>query len=262
MSEHLIYLYAVTDSPDVPPETRALPIRTLFTALTEVPAEEFSQEALKKNFRDLSWVERYARKHESVIDALMQRATVVPCRFPTLFYSESSVAEFVEQNYDALAALLEKLRGKEEWGIKIYAHPELFCDAIAKDPALQELDGQIATATQGKAFLLKKRRQELLEELLLRRRQEAVQQAVSRLQTFAIEMKFNTLLPKEVTERNEEMILNAALLIESAKTETFLEEVERLRAELSVQGIYLEPSGAWAAYNFCRLPQPNKANML
>lgn len=256
MSDRLIYLYAVTDSPDAPPETRALPVRALFATLADVPAEEFSQEALQKNFSDLAWIERYARRHESVIDALMQRATVVPCRFPTLFYSEPAAADFVQQNYDALAALLEKLRGKAEWGIKIYAQPDRLRDALATEPALQALDAEIAAATPGKAFLLKKRRQELLEELLLLRWQDTAQRALARLQTFAVEMKFNSLLPKEATERDDEMILNAALLIETSKTDAFLEETERLQSELSAQGILLEPSGAWAAYNFCALPRP------
>ncbi len=255
MSDDLIYLYAVTDSPVALAETRTLAVRSLFATVADVPAAEFSADALQKNFRDLAWIERYARKHERIIDSLMQASTVLPCRFPTLFYSESAAVAFIEQNYEALFALAQKLRGKEEWGIKLYSHAEHFHQAILNEPALLNLDAEIAQASAGKAFLLKKRRQEVLAELLSLRQHAATQQVLQRLQPFAIELKVNPPLPKEVTERDDEMILNAALLIDTSQTSFFLEEVHRLADELRTTGLTLEHSGAWAAYNFCTFPK-------
>jgi hypothetical protein len=255
MNDDLIYLYAVTDSPVALAETRTLAVRSLFATVADVPASEFSTDALQKNFRNFAWVEHYARKHERIIDSLMQASTVLPCRFPTLFYSESAAVAFIEQNYEALFALTQKLRGKEEWGIKLYSHPELFRQAVLNDPAICALDSEIAQASAGKAFLLKKRRQEVLAELLSLRQHATTQQVLQRLQPFAVELKVNPPLPREVTERDDEMILNAALLIDSSQTSFFLEEVHRLKSELSAKGLTLEHSGAWAAYNFCTFPK-------
>lgn len=232
-----------------------LSINSLFAIIADVPVAEFSADALQKNFRNLAWVEHHARKHESIIDSLMQCSTVLPCRFPTLFYSERAAVDFIQQNYEALYTLAQKLRGKEEWGIKLYSHPEQFHQAILNEPALLNLDAEIAQASAGKAFLLKKRRQEVFEELLSLRQQAAAHHVLQRLQSFAAEFKLNSPLPKEVTERDDEMILNAALLIESSQVKWFLEEVYRLKSELSAKGLSLEHSGAWAAYNFCTFPK-------
>jgi len=48
MNDDLIYLYAVTDSPVALAETRTLAVRSLFATVADVPASEFSTDALQK----------------------------------------------------------------------------------------------------------------------------------------------------------------------------------------------------------------------
>src|SRR3989338_777306 len=59
------------------------------------------------------------------------------------------------------------------------------------------------------------------------------------------------LLPKEVTERNDEMILNSAFLINKDKVGDFLNIVEDIRAKYTDKGLFFDCTGPWPPYNFC-----------
>lgn len=254
MTGTLTYLYAITDAPVCAPGVQVLSVRSLYLVATAVPASEFSEAALQSNFRNLDWLERHARHHEAMIEQLLSQATVVPCRFPTLFYSADAAKTFLMQHYEMFVHLIEKFRGREEWGVKVFSQPETSHQAVAELPELQALDAEIARASAGKAFLLKKQRAQRLEELRYQLQQALLQQLQQSLEQWVVETKLNPILPKEVTGRSDEMILNAAFLIDQDRVKAFLSEVERLHHVLSAKGLSLETSGPWAAYNFCTLP--------
>jgi len=86
--------------------------------------------------------------------------------------------------------------------------------------------------------------------------QAALDALFERLRQASVQSKLNPVLPKAVTEREDEMILNGAFLIDSKKRKPFLEELES--AKKAFPFFTIEPSGAWAAYNFCNLQQPLK----
>ena len=58
-------------------------------------------------------------------------------------------------------------------------------------------------------------------------------------------------MPKEVTEKAEDMILNAAFLIGKPKVRAFLAAVEELRAQQEHSGLSFDCTGPWPPYNFC-----------
>ena len=67
------------------------------------------------------------------------------------------------------------------------------------------------------------------------------------------EARINKLLSKEVTEREEEMILNSAFLINKNKVAGFLNTVEGLKTRYADKGLFFDCTGPWPPYNFCDL---------
>ncbi|MCS7013834.1 MAG: GvpL/GvpF family gas vesicle protein [Chloroherpetonaceae bacterium] len=252
--EELIYLYAIVDAPVAVSAVRMLKVQELYVAVANVSWSEFNETALQANFRNLSWLEERARQHEAVIEAIMQHATVVPCRFPTLFYSESAAQVFVSQHYEQFVRLIEKFRGKEEWGVKVYSQSNALCKAVVEMPELKAMDADIAQASAGKAFLLRKQREKRLGELLHQYQGAVLEELFQSLRQWAVETKQNPVLPKDMTGQGDEMILNAALLVACTNTKAFLADVEAIGHKLSQKGLRLEISGPWAAYNFCTMP--------
>jgi hypothetical protein len=66
----------------------------------------------------------------------------------------------------------------------------------------------------------------------------------------AVDLKKCKVLEKEVTGKQEPMILNAAYLISRDKVEDFKKEAHRLNQEIQAIGLCLEYNGPWPAYNF------------
>ena len=60
-------------------------------AVSEVDLEEFGEERLRDHLRDMNWVERVARAHETVLDRIRAQATVIPMRMCTVYRSEAGV---------------------------------------------------------------------------------------------------------------------------------------------------------------------------
>ena len=90
--------------------------------ISRVPHAEFAQD-LAKNMQDLDWLAAATTRHQQVLSAIAGSADVLPARFGIEFLNEKSLREHVERRGAALQADLERIRGKEEWGVKVFAMP-------------------------------------------------------------------------------------------------------------------------------------------
>ena len=115
------------------------------------------------------------------------------------------------------------------------------------------MDKEISFSPPGKAFILKKKKEELLNIAANKKLNEYGQVSFDRLREKSTEARINKLLPKEVTERNDEMILNSAFLINKDKVGDFLNIVDDLRVEYTDKGLFFDCTGPWPPYNFCGL---------
>jgi hypothetical protein len=254
----LTYLYCVAEphSKVLPEKVKEVEFEGLAAIVAEVSEEEFGEENLKKNLSRLEWLEATVRHHESVMETMRAQSSIVPFRFPTLFLSQNSLQDFLQTYQHTLKHLLEILKGKEEWGIKAYISSEQLQAFLAQSKEMQEIEDALKTASAGKAYLLKKKRESLVGQSVSASLQEKLDLLCECLCKKAVQHKRNPVLPKALTEREDEMILNAAFLIEAISREPFLDEVESLKKTFPY--LTIEVSGAWAAYNFCNLKQENK----
>lgn len=220
--------------------------------VSEVPLGQFSEEGITEHLKDMKWVESKARAHETVIERVMQSRTVIPMKFCTIFKTEEGVKAMLGELHQEFKTTLYKLKGKEEWGVKVYSDPEILSQQIARsNQGLMDFDREIGSSPTGKAYLLRKKRDEWLAEELSQKRSQYSEEGFRRLEPLSCESRINRLLPKEVTEKKDEMILNAAYLMEKGKVRSFLSDVESLKKEYTRQGITFECTGPWPPYNFC-----------
>jgi len=260
-TKNLTYLYCVTKR--VPKLKKVEKLVTnlhfiyccsLYAIVGKVSREEFDKESLKKNLADLEWVKTKAYVHEKVIEGIMEFGCVIPFKFATLFYSEHSLKLFLEEHAQMFKENLDRVEGKEEWGVKIYCNTEkLRANCLNEDKGLLKRDKEITTISAGKAYLLKKKKEELLNIAVNKKFNEYGQISFDRLREMSQEAGINKLLPKEVTERSDEMILNSAFLINKDKVGDFLNIVDDLRVEYTDKGLFFDCTGPWPPYNFCGL---------
>jgi hypothetical protein len=257
--KELIYLYCVTNTmPDLK-EVESLvdklyfvKQKSIYAVVSKVKENEFSEENLKKNLINLEWIKTKANNHERVIEGVMKFTCVVPFKFGTIFNSEDKLRVMLKRYAKKLKMNLENLAGKEEWGAKIYCNIDKLKEAIIqRDKDFLVIEKKIKSSTPGKAFLLKKKKEELLKQAVIKKINDYGQYSFDKLGAHSLHTHINKLLPKEFTQRKDDMILNAAFLIDKNKVDAFIDVTDMLKEQLVVEGFHIDCTGPWPPYNFC-----------
>ncbi|MBI5025124.1 MAG: GvpL/GvpF family gas vesicle protein [Nitrospirae bacterium] len=254
----LIYLYCVTNSLPHHLHTKDFGIgvyfiyhKGLYAVVSKVTESEFNEENLKNNLTNLEWIKTKVGIHERIIEEVMRDICVVPFKFATLFNNEDNLKAMFEEHAEELKTKLKHLEGKEEWGVKIYCDIEkLKENLIQEDEALLKISKEISASSPGKAFFSKKKKEELLNIAVNKKINEYGQYSFDRLREQSLKTRINKLLPKEVTERENDMILNSAFLVYKDKISDFISVVDILKAQYKGRGLFFDCTGPWPPYNF------------
>jgi len=261
MENQLVYLYCVanqepklTETEDLAGNLYFICHRDLYAVAGKVEESEFGEEGLKKNMADLEWVKANANTHEKIIEQVMRNTCVIPFKFGTLFNTEDSLKAMLAEYGEEFKAILRKLENKEEWGVKIYCNTEkLKADAVNDDPEILKIENQISSSPPGKAFFLEKKKAELLAQSTNARINEYSQESFELLKELSFEARINKLLPREVTDRDDEMVLNSAFLVGKEEVGDFINMVDTLKMHHENNGFFIDCTGPWPPYNFCGL---------
>jgi predicted ATPase len=123
--------------------------------------EEFgSEDILKKAKEDLSWIKEKALAHEKVIEQAMRQngnvLSVIPMKFGTIFKDEKGLEEVLDKDYFKIEKNLERIRGKQEWSVKVYLMDrEKFGQAVKeKNESIKEKEEEMASLPEGMAAIL------------------------------------------------------------------------------------------------------------
>ncbi len=261
IQEDLIYLYGITQTKvsqrnfqDMGVKVYSIYSQGTYAIVSQVSSDEFSEENFKKNLANMEWIEKQARQHERIIEKIMELATVLPFKLGTIFQSEGNVKKLLRVFGPEYKKMLADLEYKEEWGLKIYCDIEQFKAILEQqDERVQEKEQEIASCSKGKAYFLRKKKDELLKGLVSERISEDTKDCFERLKKPSLKAKVNRILPKEVTEKKEEMIFNAAFLVNKKRLKECDEILTYLRTQYSPKGLEFDWTGPWPAYNFCSL---------
>jgi hypothetical protein len=261
----LLYLYCVVEAgtaaerllaggqvPGLVPGEALFPIEHagLVAAVSRVPAATFQEEPLNALLADLPRLTPYAVRHEEAVRALVAEApALVPMAFGTVYLDERRVRGLLRERAAELRELLGRLRGKHEWGLKVFRDAALLLEAAdATSPELRQLAAEAAAAGPGRAYLLGKRRERLRATEAARLAAEAIDAIVERLAALSDEAQ-NDPDAVDLSSRLP-LALKAAFLVAVERAEAFRAAAEELRQTYEPRGLNLELSGPWAPYSF------------
>lgn len=258
----LIYVYCISNRlPDLSLSKehnylKYIMHNNIFAVIKYVSESEFSDENLKKNLTDMDWLESRVREHVEVINLLMEQNTVIPFNFASIFQSENNLIKFITDYSDSLIENFSHVEGKEEWAVKIYCNRKALCeqiDELSEDAAA--LEKQIMASSPGKAFLLKRKKTDLIENEMDRLCKVFGQKYYDTFRLLSDATYLNNILPQDVTERDDTMILNAAFLVKKTKVSDLKRAVEELRKKDGNSGFVIETTGPWAPFSFIYLKE-------
>jgi Gas vesicle synthesis protein GvpL/GvpF len=255
-----LWVYAIAGSLD-PARLEALagldgrPVRSLQAAglaavVTPVSLAEFGEQPLRHHLERLPWVEATARHHHRVIETVAGHTPVIPVRLATVSHDEPAVARLLADRSEDLTAVLARIAGHTEWGIKAYApRPE----PDRTDGGTPPRSG--APPTGAGAAYLHRRRAELTTARDAGRAAARGARAVhTTLQAVASASELRALHPGQLHEpgrRHARMVLNAAYLVPDEQTDRF-EAVRQVLVD-DHPDLAIERTGPWPPYSFATL---------
>ena len=245
-----LYVYGVVAATETPLPVEVVREGGIAALVGRIAQDELDEERLRARLEDPAWVAERASAHDAVLEeALRAVGGVLPFRFLTVYRDEAQLRAFVSANDAQLTAALARVRGKVEIGIKGYADRSRLEALAAESPAVAALDAELADAQPGRSYLLGRRRDEALAEETRRLTATMVSDAHERLLAAAADGVVNPVRSREATGRAEEMVLNAAYLVDPADAR-FPQALEALRERHGRRGIEYERTGPWPPYNF------------
>jgi hypothetical protein len=241
-----VWVYAVGTAVEEPwlGKTRGVdgePVRVvrdggLAAVVGSVDLARFGEDGLQRSLNDLDQLERIARAHHDVVDAVALRSAVAPTRLATIYEDDSAVRAMLQRHGDAFRSALQQVSGRQEWGVKGYvrAQPAPSADQV--------------TPASGTDYL--RQRQAMLNARNASRRSAvAAADAIhTRLRSIAVAARQHRPQDPHLTGDDRSMLLNGAYLVADDLADRFREEVSSVAGAQSELEVQL--TGPWPPYSF------------
>lgn len=225
----------------------------LAAVVRRVSLADFTAEALQARLGDPAMLRLAVQLHNDVIHAVHQQRAILPARFGAVYAHLDDVAAAIDRRSDTLMAQLAWLDGCDEWAVHIYVDRQAVRAAIRADQALDPAQQQLATASPGRAYLLRRKLDEGLaaktaqaaEELALTAYQQLAQLATDGVPTRPASPSSNA--------DGEAEVLRAAFLVRRERSTDFVATVRECTER--GQGCHCTCSGPWPPYSFAALTE-------
>ena len=222
----------------------------LAAVVSPVPLDDYGEDELQSRLGDATWTAVRAMRHEKVVEHFARRASVVPLRFGTIYLERARVEQMLSTERATLRAIIENLRGREEWGLNItYDRAKLLENIISLSPRLREMSERARAASPGQSYLMRKKidaMRDVEARAETKRVAGEIERKLSNKSDAAVRLR---VLKDEATEQGD-VAAKFAFLVERKRFEEFRAEAERLAREYTSAGFQLELTGPWPAYNF------------
>ncbi|HUF76416.1 MAG TPA: GvpL/GvpF family gas vesicle protein [Longimicrobiales bacterium] len=184
--------------------------------------------------------------HEFVNEAVMRDHTVIPMSFGTIFRTEADVVELLRSTGTAFSDVLSTIRGKIELGLKVvWERDGVVAELEATNEGIRGLKEEIASSGKGSTYFARMQLGRLVEAALEDRSNEFISDIYGTLRPLSVATRSNKLI-------GENMILNAAFLVERAHEQDFDEAVRALSRRHSDLLVF-KYTGPWPPYNFVNI---------
>ena len=264
MSELAFYVYCIAESAaaaQLPADTLPaaieedsvlewIPVHTLAALVSRVPLAVYNEESLAEHLTDATWTAIRAMRHETVVEYVAKRASVVPLRFGTIYLERDRIEKMLTDRSRGLEEIIAQLRGREEWGVNVFSDRAVLMSTITSvSPVLREMVERAQQASPGQSYLMQKKIDALKVDEARSAVNRLVDQIEERLREQSDDAKRLRILKVETTEHGE-LKAKFAFLVKRSGFEEFRDAAERLAQENQAAGVRIELTGPWPVYNF------------
>ena len=215
-----------------PSEVTTVNFRDLAAVVSDTPREVI--DATRENIL----------AHERVNEAVMRNHTVIPMSFGTVFKTRDDIVELLRAAYEAFTDVLQKMRDKLEFGLKVLWDRDQIVREIEKDDEnVRRLKDEISSQS-GSTYFARMQYGRMVDTAL---------EVMAERYVGAI---FEALRPVSTASRGnkpigEKMIMNAAFLVTRDQENAFDARVKEIGARFDT--LTLKYTGPWPPYNFVNI---------
>jgi hypothetical protein len=214
-----------------------------------VPLDEYSADALRPRLRDPVWLEAAVRRHHDVVARIHAARIILPAKFGSVYASVEDVRDALARGHDELRARLTALTDCDEWSVPLYATSHQALEHVT-DPPLHRLEQDLATASPGRAYLLRRKVDDARAQATERGLVELAEAAHERLAALAVASELaaperRTAAAAAAAADDDHEILHASYLVRRSRSPAFVAELEDL-----ARGPRDEWTGPWPPYSF------------
>ncbi|SHM83497.1 GvpL/GvpF family gas vesicle protein [Actinacidiphila paucisporea] len=219
----------------------------LWAVAQDVPAELFSQEALRARLSDPEQLEDCARAHHAVVTAAAADGPVVPLALATLFTDAERARATLDEQQPRFLAALDRLTGRTEWAVKVHVRHR--GGNGTEGPAAPGP----AASTSGRAYLSRVRGREKDRRARQDAALDAARQVHEAAAGFAVASVRRRPHGTEITGRGRVQVLNAAYLVDDARADRLVAAVRAMTGAFAGVDAHAEVSGPWVPYSFAEV---------
>ena len=228
-------------------------VENLAAVASKVPLSVFGAEAIDAHLSDAPWVTVRAMRHEQVVEHFARQTSVVPLRFGTIYLDVAGIEQMLEERHDQLCGLIERIRGREEWGVNLYLDRAVLLENITNiSPRLREMADTAKAASPGQSYLMQKKIEAMRVDESKREVERVTRRVEEQLVPCSDGVSRLRVLKVETTEHGE-LKAKFAFLVLKGRFEDFKATAEDVARDIEGAGFRIELTGPWPAYNFATL---------
>ena len=182
--------------------------------------------------------------HQRVNETVMQKHTVIPMSFGTVFKTDDDIMELLRSAYDAFSDVLNKMQEKFEFGLKVlWDRDQIIREIEDEDEDIRRLKSEISSQ-KGSTYFARMQYGRLIDAALQSRTERYVAEIFNALRNVSVASRSN----KPIGDR---MIMNAAFLVSREMELAFDSRVKEIGQQYDK--LTFKYTGPWPPYNFVNI---------
>ncbi len=198
---------------------------------------------------DAAWIVPRALHHEQVLQAVMERAQVLPVRFGCVFATEAALVEAVGRHRAPIRDFLQRMADYQEWSLKATLVEGQAVEFLLRSDPVFSARFRALPDSPGTRYFLEKKLREEAHRAAIRVGKAAADRLHYAVSDLASGMK--NLPARASEERGRHTLLRTAVLLDRGRKEALFNLVEEAAIDQDAIPLLLEPAGPWPLYHFC-----------
>lgn len=188
--------------------------------------------------------------HNRILDKAMEDFDgAIPLPFNTIIKKGKGSARFnlkkwLNDNKERLENLWNKVKGKKEYGIRIYYDKEKLLQEASANKEIKKIEEDIEGKTQGLSYLLQGKIKDKKQDIFQSKINELKKEYYEKIKGAAEEIAIN---PSKISlEEEKDLLLGLSVLTEEKK----VEQIKEILKEKEQEGFTFHLAGPFAPYSF------------